>query len=120
MPPLRAEPLVKPVKSFLHNLVRMHTGSFMDLCLDDTTDDMDRLQRYCDQLALAAGLRLSFTYGSCLTAMNSFLVIETNFRVYAYTGSALWAQVLSEFFVFESWSSAIRGFSDNQRSIKTY
>ena len=59
MPPLRAEPLTKPVKSCLDNLARMHTGSYMDLCLDDTADDQDRLQRYCDQLALAAGLRLS-------------------------------------------------------------
>lgn len=46
--------------------------------MDDLTDDQDRLQRYCDQLALAAGLRLSFTYGSVLSSLSSFVTVESN------------------------------------------
>ena len=76
--PVRTEPQRRPVASFLSGLVQMHTASFMDLCLGDLADDQERLQRYCDQLALASGLRLSFTYGSVLDSMSSFVVIETN------------------------------------------
>ena len=75
---LRAAPLTRPVKNFMINMVRLHTASFMDLCLDDLTDDQDRLQRYCDQLALVTGLKLSFTYGSIQYANSAFVTVETN------------------------------------------
>ena len=64
--------------SFIRNIFRMHTGGFIDLCLDDLLDDQARLGNLCDQLALASGLRLSFTYGSIQYANEMFLVIETN------------------------------------------
>ena len=75
---VKPDPLKTPVKDFLHNILRMHTGQFMDLCLDDLADDQERLQRYCDMIALATGLRLSFTYGSVQYSNSAFLVVETN------------------------------------------
>ena len=75
---VRTTPLRRPLISWLTGLLHMHTGSFMDLCSEDFQDDQDRIQRFCDQMALASGLRLSFTYGSVQDANSNFLAVETN------------------------------------------